>query len=379
MQERYSYSAYGTPVFLDSSFTSRTSSDFAWETLYAGYRYDAPTGLYAVRNRVYHPTLGCWLTRDPAGYRDGMDLYQYGHSEPIAYADPLGLWRWYLDLKGRIMVRSESGDNGQDLVNQRYPADMVLKKLKQSDLCDCRLKSEKPNLATRLRAGCVLDVSEVVPTTIRKSLARQQTMPFDREMRSFYSRSVPFAPDFSTVGEAIHTFVLPASITATGTYLSPVSSYRLGFSNCYVCAAQCAGSLNLCFGRQVDPWNIMLAETAPNTRIAGHSQTIRAPGVYRPSAKTVPPELNAIVYAPEGGIEHLLIGKRTPTKRPSLGAIAMFSNNDGQFTHAAFVLGRSRQGRVYILQKLNQCQAYYISTVQWAVEQRRFGTPSYYQ
>ena len=51
VQERYAYSAYGTPVFLDSSFTSRTSSDFAWETLYAGYRYDAPTGLYAVRNR----------------------------------------------------------------------------------------------------------------------------------------------------------------------------------------------------------------------------------------------------------------------------------------------------------------------------------------
>lgn len=39
----------------------------------------------------YHPTLGRWLERDPSGYVDGADLYQYVRSNPIGLTDPMGL------------------------------------------------------------------------------------------------------------------------------------------------------------------------------------------------------------------------------------------------------------------------------------------------
>lgn len=62
------------------------------EILYCGYRYDPETGLYHVRNRMYHPTLGRWLQRDPLRYINGMSLYQYVGSNPTAHVDPTGLW-----------------------------------------------------------------------------------------------------------------------------------------------------------------------------------------------------------------------------------------------------------------------------------------------
>ena len=64
------------------------------EILYAGYRFDAETGLYHVRNRMYHPTLGRWLQRDPKGYVDGMDLYEYCKSGPLNITDCMGLEVW---------------------------------------------------------------------------------------------------------------------------------------------------------------------------------------------------------------------------------------------------------------------------------------------
>ena len=75
VQERYAYAAYGMATVLDSGFVSRTSSSYQWETTYCGYRWDANTGLLAVRNRFYHPLLGRWINRDPIGYADGMSLY----------------------------------------------------------------------------------------------------------------------------------------------------------------------------------------------------------------------------------------------------------------------------------------------------------------
>ena len=60
----------------------------------AGYHYQPETGLYRVRHRDYHAQLGKWLQRDPIGYVDGMNLYQYVGSMPTYYVDPMGTDRW---------------------------------------------------------------------------------------------------------------------------------------------------------------------------------------------------------------------------------------------------------------------------------------------
>jgi len=47
--------------------------------------------LNAARYRNYHPTLGRWIERDPAGYVDGPNLYAYVSGNPAVSVDPTGL------------------------------------------------------------------------------------------------------------------------------------------------------------------------------------------------------------------------------------------------------------------------------------------------
>ncbi len=89
IQERFSYTAYGTPRVLTPSFTTLASSSYAWEVLYAGYCYDSDTAQYQVRNRVLDPRVG-WLQRDPSLYTDGVSCYEYVGSAPLVATDPSG-------------------------------------------------------------------------------------------------------------------------------------------------------------------------------------------------------------------------------------------------------------------------------------------------
>ncbi len=97
--ERYTYDAYGKVTFRQIDWSLQTvagSADGAAsacdnQILYAGYRFDPESGLYHVRNRPYHPTLGAWPVRDPAGYVNGFSLYQYVRSSPPMFRDALGL------------------------------------------------------------------------------------------------------------------------------------------------------------------------------------------------------------------------------------------------------------------------------------------------
>jgi len=88
--ERYVYDPYGRVTVTDGTWTGRAGSLYESTVLFAGYWRDTETGLYHVRNRMYHVRLGLWLIRDPLGYVDGMSLYAYVRSSPTALLDPTG-------------------------------------------------------------------------------------------------------------------------------------------------------------------------------------------------------------------------------------------------------------------------------------------------
>jgi RHS repeat-associated protein len=88
--ERYAYTPYGQATVFNASWTSQSATLYNNEILYAGYRLNAETQLYHVRARAYHPTLGRFLQRDPAGYHDSTNLYQYVRSAPYTAVDPSG-------------------------------------------------------------------------------------------------------------------------------------------------------------------------------------------------------------------------------------------------------------------------------------------------
>jgi len=57
---------------------------------FTGRRYDSESGLYYYRNRMYSPNLGRFISKDPKGYVDGMNLYAYVKNNPLKYLDAFG-------------------------------------------------------------------------------------------------------------------------------------------------------------------------------------------------------------------------------------------------------------------------------------------------
>jgi len=78
-------------TFYSCNWVKMSTPPYDNSILFAGYYRDEETGLYYVRNRTYHPALGRWMQRDPAGYEDGMSLYEYVGSNAGGAIDPSGM------------------------------------------------------------------------------------------------------------------------------------------------------------------------------------------------------------------------------------------------------------------------------------------------
>jgi RHS repeat-associated protein len=59
---------------------------------YSGYVFNPETGLLLARHRYYNPSLGRWMSEDWLGDVDGSNRYQFAVGNPLAHADPTGLF-----------------------------------------------------------------------------------------------------------------------------------------------------------------------------------------------------------------------------------------------------------------------------------------------
>ena len=82
----------GAKAALANQLLSDASSDGPDNPIgYDGYGFNAESLQYTVRYRHYDPVLGKWMERDPIGYADGPNLYEYVTSNPTIGVDPFGL------------------------------------------------------------------------------------------------------------------------------------------------------------------------------------------------------------------------------------------------------------------------------------------------
>ena len=113
--QRYTYSPFG----INGQSNDHTDHPFA----YTGQRYDSDTGLYYYKARYYHASLGRFLSTDPVGYDDQMNLYAYVANRPMGFRDPSGESSYQLGLVfdaeagsgarvevGAYIVTDENGD-----------------------------------------------------------------------------------------------------------------------------------------------------------------------------------------------------------------------------------------------------------------------------
>ena len=99
VDERCWYEPYGTVTFTDETGTENTpcdESDYENTLTFQGRRWDEDVDLYYFRNRWYSAELGRFLQRDPAGYVDGMGLYEFVGGKPLIALDAYGLKAKYL-------------------------------------------------------------------------------------------------------------------------------------------------------------------------------------------------------------------------------------------------------------------------------------------
>ena len=108
----YVYEPYGQEIGCTWDISAHN------EIRFAGYRYDPETGLYHVRHRMYHPTLGRWIQRDPRGYSDGSNVYMYVWDRPTIAIDPSG--RQTRDPEGGP-IRGVAPMFGDDYNDGRFP------------------------------------------------------------------------------------------------------------------------------------------------------------------------------------------------------------------------------------------------------------------
>lgn len=100
--ERYNYDAYGKQSISDGVSVIRSRSAFGFDRGFTGYTLDRETGLYYARSRIYAPSLGRFLSRDPSGYQDG--LFLYGAYFVPNGLDSMGLANSWERAKGGLKV-----------------------------------------------------------------------------------------------------------------------------------------------------------------------------------------------------------------------------------------------------------------------------------
>jgi RHS repeat-associated protein len=80
--------------FVYDSFGNRTGdTTVEFRFGYTGRELDGETGLYYYRARYYDPTMGRFISEDPAGFGAGdTNLYRYVGNNPTNATDPSGMW-----------------------------------------------------------------------------------------------------------------------------------------------------------------------------------------------------------------------------------------------------------------------------------------------
>lgn len=125
------------------------------------------------RARSYDQSSGHFISRDPAGFVDGLSLYP-SYFE-LTDSDPFGLWTFELGPNGEIWILSE-GNTLADLVPLGYDPSLLLA------LSPCG------NLDEWIPAGSKFDISSFLPKSVRDSCRHQQQQLITKENLAAYLR-----------------------------------------------------------------------------------------------------------------------------------------------------------------------------------------------
>ncbi|MCK5021439.1 MAG: RHS repeat-associated core domain-containing protein [Candidatus Peribacteraceae bacterium] len=103
MANTYRYTPFGSSLIKDETVYNPYQ--------FTGRRYDAESGMYYYRARMYEPGMGRFIQADPAGMVDGANMYAYVGNNPVNKKDPFGLLNMnnvYAYIVSQCIARCES-------------------------------------------------------------------------------------------------------------------------------------------------------------------------------------------------------------------------------------------------------------------------------
>ncbi len=166
VSERYAYTAYGQPTFLNASATVQTSSAANNRYTYTGREWDATLGLHHFRARWMSGLTGRFLSRDPIEQvLSNIEISDNVFLERILrnrYCFALGSPIVFLELFGLIPSCPKGSTNavtfidlplgGRMMCCQYYPDNLACNGLKEA--CYCRTKNKDPLYDETNNNGC---------------------------------------------------------------------------------------------------------------------------------------------------------------------------------------------------------------------------------
>ena len=129
--QRYNYDSFGN--------IEAQNDQIKQPFTFTGREWDEETGLYYYRARYYDPMEGRFISKDPIGFKGGINLYNYVDSNPLNFTDPFGLEKSdFSSLCKKTFLPlppKKSGEGCGDAKSDKYIPDLYLKACQDHDKC----------------------------------------------------------------------------------------------------------------------------------------------------------------------------------------------------------------------------------------------------
>lgn len=140
---------YGTTAY----HAARSQAESAKRYRYTGKERDEETGLGYHGARYYASWLGRWVSCDPIGVGDGLNIYAYVHDNPLSHIDPDGTFtkKTYDDFLDKQIKAGEKevAKDTKKLADSKKEKAAADKRLADIAIEEAKLNKEKKDIAAK--------------------------------------------------------------------------------------------------------------------------------------------------------------------------------------------------------------------------------------